>query len=108
MNKPLIDVVAKAVGPNPAIHYVTVFGSRSTVMVVNSRTRRLIATVYRSINDGSHNYVTQYHITTPGAGTWFFGEGLESMISSLKNVNGYVQGKNQNYSRASYKSAVTY
>lgn len=101
MQKSLSDVVAKAIGPNTALVYITVFGSRSTVMVANARTRRLIGTVVRNWDD-SHQAL-MYTLYTDGRTIAARHLSLEIVIDALKRQPGYVSGKNQNYSKAVYK-----
>lgn len=108
MRKSMIDIVTKAIGPNPALTYITVFGSRSTVMVVNASTRRLIATVHRYHDGISALDSDSYKVVLPGGEYLYSGRSLERTVSYLKSAPGYVTGRNRNYSRAVYKSAIVY
>jgi hypothetical protein len=102
MRKALIDVVAKAIGPNTALVYITVFGSRSTVMVVNARSRRLIATMHRYHDGISALDHDSYKVVEPGGAIVYSGSVLSSAIWAVKSADGYAHGANQNYSRAKY------
>lgn len=101
MRKALIDVVAKAIGPNTAITFVTVFGSQSTVMVINARTRRLIGTVTRDYSDAHQAMI--YTLYGEGRAIIARHMGLEVVLDALKKQRGYAVGRNQNYSKAVYK-----
>lgn len=103
MRKSMIDIVSKAIGPNPAVVYITVFGSRATVMVINASTRRLIATVHRYHDGVSATDHDSYKVIEPGGYPVYSGGVLSSAIWAIKAADGYVQGANRNYSRASYK-----
>ena len=103
MSKSMLRILSKAMGPNTALVFITVFGSHSTVMVCSARTKRLIATIHRSTRESLHDEY-KFALVQPGGGETVY-PNLESVVAAIKLQPGYVEGRNRNYSKTTYKEA---